>query len=84
MVARITLPLAALLLAACGYRGGVSRIDMNRTDVPRSALKAEQKAEAERVSRQLQFQPQARPQRVDEALTKPGERPEDPFDRPPS
>lgn len=76
-------PLLFLLLGACGYPGSVSRIDMNRTDIPKSELQARQKAETERVQKQLTPPSQTRPQRVDEILTKSAPREDDPFNLPP-
>lgn len=78
------LPLVALVaLAACGYRGDVSRIDMRRTDVAKAELKRQKAAEQKQVEAGLTLAPEAQPQRVDEILTKPGPRPEDPFSLPP-
>lgn len=72
-----------LLVTACGYKGPVSRIDMDRTDIPREELKAMQKTEREMVEKKLTPQPQARPQRVDDIVAKPAPREDDPFDLPP-
>lgn len=80
---RIWAPALCLLVAACGYKGQVSRIDPNRTDISKEERKALQRAEAERVEKQLTPPAQARPQRVDEILTNADPREDDPFNLPP-
>lgn len=74
-----TLLVATLLLAACGNRGPLVRLDAQGNPPPR-----EQRAEqAKMTERALSVTPEARPRRVDDVLRRSEERPDDPFNLPP-
>lgn len=80
---RKAIPLLLLALAGCGYKGDITRIDMNRTDVPKAKLKEMKEAEGEAARDALTLSPQERPVRVDDIVTRPSERPDDMFNLPP-
>lgn len=76
------LPCLLLLpLAACGYRGQLTRIEPAGLD--REALQAARKQEAERVAARLLPDPEHRPVRVDDISVRLEARQDDPFDLPP-
>ncbi len=78
---KVALPLLALLLAGCGYKGQLSAIDPAAMD--KAALKTAREAEKASVTRALTPTPEQRPVRVDDVVIRLEERRDDPFNLPP-
>jgi len=72
-----------LMLAACGYKGEPTRLDLDRSDLSKEEKRTLREADAEKVRAGLTPPPEAQPLRVDEILKKPAERTDDPFNLPP-
>lgn len=75
--------LAAFLLAGCGYKGPVTRLDPPPPEVSGDELRAAKKAEGKVVAHGLRVPAFARPVRVDELTVKLDVRRDDPFSLPP-
>jgi hypothetical protein len=73
----------ALLLAACGYKGAVTRLEPPDPALSREEQKAARTEEKRRVAAGLTVAPEARPIRVDELTVKLDVRRDDPFSLPP-
>ena len=74
---------AALLLAGCGYKGAVTRLEPPDPALSRSEQKAARAAERERVEAGLTVPASARPLRVDDLTVRLEVRRDDPFSLPP-
>lgn len=75
--------LLGLLLAACGYKGPVTRLEPPDPALTREQQKAARAAEARSVREALVVPAEARPIRIDEINVKLGIRAEDLFTLPP-
>ncbi|MGQ5702541.1 hypothetical protein ACUJ46_10870 [Sandaracinobacteroides sp. A072] len=72
-----------VLLAACGYRAPVTRLETPDPALSKEALKDARADERKRVAKGLELPAQAQPLRVDELTVKLDVRPDDPFSLPP-
>lgn len=79
----ICLPMAALLLAACGYRAPMTRLEPPDPALTPAEQKAARAAERDLVASGLEVPADARPQRVDDLTVKLDMRRDDPFSLPP-
>lgn len=80
---RAVLPMAALLLAACGYRAPMTRLEPPNPALTPAEQKAARAAERDLVASGLEVPADARPQRVDDLTVKLDMRRDDPFSLPP-
>jgi hypothetical protein len=78
-----TILLAGLLLAGCGYKGAVTRLEPPDPALSREAQQAARTQERRMVERGLTVPADARPVRVDELTVKLGVRGDDAFSLPP-
>jgi hypothetical protein len=80
---KLALPLAALLLAGCGYKGPVTRLEPPDPALSREEQRAARTDEQRRVAAGLTLPAQARPVRVDDLTVQLDVRRDDPFSLPP-
>lgn len=73
--------IAALLLAGCGYKGQMSRIDSK--GLSSEELRQARAAEKADIDQALAPSPEYRPVRVDDVTIRLEERADDPFNLPP-
>lgn len=75
--------LAGLLLAGCGYKGAVTRLEPPDPALTKEQQKAARTEEKARVTAGLTLSPEARPVRVDDLAVRLEVRRDDPFSLPP-
>ncbi len=81
MGVKMLAPFALLLVAACGYKGSLSRIDP--AGMEREELREARAEERDEVAQALAPVATHRPVRVDDISIRLEERADDPFDLPP-